>query len=300
MLKFAIAMQIILEYTDYNKKPLGGIAMKFRLAAFADEADNRLEKQISAMVRNGVEYLEIRGVDGENVSDISAEKAREIRKKLEESGLAVWSVGSPFGKIGIGDDFATHLEKFKRNLETAEILGAKHMRIFSFYIPGKSAENYSEEVMSRLEKFQSAAKGSGVVLCHENEKGIYGDIAPRCEEIHKNFPEIKAVFDPANFIQCGQDTKAAWEILAPHVEYMHIKDALADGSVVPAGKGEGNIPYILEKYCGKVLTVEPHLSVFSGFEKLEKNNEKSQKRYCYSSSEEAFDAAVSALKELIG
>lgn len=272
--------------------------MNFKLAAFADEADSKLENQISAMLRNGVEYLEIRGVDGKNVSDISAEKAREIRQKMEASGLSVWSVGSPFGKIGIGDDFVPHLEKFKRNLETAEILGAEHMRIFSFYVPQENAENYSEEVMSRLEKFQSAAKGSGVILCHENEKGIFGDIANRCEEIHKNFPEIKAVFDPANFIQCGQDTKAAWEILAPYVEYLHIKDALADGSVVPAGKGLGNIPYILENYRGEVLTVEPHLSVFSGFEKLEQGGELHGKYY-YPSSEEAFDAAVSALKNLI-
>lgn len=272
--------------------------MKFKLAAFADEADSKLENQISAMVRNGVQYLEIRGVDGENVSDISVEKAREVRRKLEASGLAVWSVGSPFGKIGIGDDFAPHLEKFKRNLETAEILGAKHMRIFSFYVPEKNAENYSEEVMSRLEKFQSAASGSGILLCHENEKGIYGDTAPRCAEIHKNFPEIKAVFDPANFIQCGQETKSAWELLAPYVEYLHIKDALSDGAVVPAGKGLGNIPYLLENYRGEVLTVEPHLSVFSGFDKLECGGELRNK-YCYSSSGEAFDAAVSALKNLI-
>lgn len=273
--------------------------MKFKLAAFADEADGKLENQIYAMVRNGVRYLEIRGVDDENVSDISAEKAREIRQKLEASGLAVWSVGSPFGKIGIGDNFAPHLEKFKRNLETAEILGAKHMRIFSFYVPKENAENYSNEVLSRLEKFKSAASGSGILLCHENEKGIYGDTAHRCEEIHKNFPEIKAVFDPANFIQCGQETKAAWEILAPYVEYIHIKDALADGTVVPAGNGLGNIPYLLENYRGEVLTVEPHLSVFSGFEKLEQSGEPRNK-YCYPSSGEAFDAAVSALKNLIG
>lgn len=273
--------------------------MKFKLAAFADEADSKLENQISAMVRNGIEYLEIRGVDGESVSDISVEKAREIRKKLEASGLAVWSVGSPFGKIGIDEDFTPHLEKFKHCIELAEILGAGHMRIFSFYIPRENTENYSEKVMSRLDKFLSAAKGSGVILCHENEKGIYGDIAQRCAEIHRNFPEIKGIFDPANYIQCGQDTKAAWESLSSYIEYMHIKDALADGSVVPAGKGMGNIPYILGEYRGEVLTIEPHLSVFPGFEKLEQNNENMSQKYCYNSSEEAFDAAVSALKELI-
>ncbi|MDE5596665.1 MAG: hypothetical protein K2J04_02410, partial [Lachnospiraceae bacterium] len=67
--------------------------MNYKLAAFADEADSKLENQISAMVRNGIKYLEIRDIDGESIADISTEKAREIRKKLEASGLAVWSVG---------------------------------------------------------------------------------------------------------------------------------------------------------------------------------------------------------------
>ena len=138
--------------------------MKFKLAAFADEADSKLDNQISAMVKNGIEYLEIRGVDGESISDISFEKAHEIRKKLESSGLAVWSIGSPFGKIGINDDFTPHLENFKRNLEIAKILGTKHMRIFSFYVPQENAENYLEEVLSRLEKFKTAAKDSGILL----------------------------------------------------------------------------------------------------------------------------------------
>ncbi len=273
--------------------------MKFKFAAFADEADGSLDKQISAMTENGIDYLEIRGVDGENVSDISEKKVREIRQRLEAAGLSVWSVGSPFGKIGIDDDFAPHLEKFKRGIETANILGAKHMRIFSFYVPRGDAEKYVGEVMSRLEKFLVAARDSGIILCHENEKGIYGDIAPRCAEIHKTFPEIKAVFDPANFIQCGQDTKTAWELLSKYVEYMHIKDALADGSVVPAGKGVGNIPFLLENYSGDILTIEPHLSVFSGFDKLERNSESTHREYSYSSSREAFDAAVAALKELL-
>ena len=123
-------------------------------------------------------------------------------------------------------------------------------------------------------------------------------MAVRCAEIHKEFPQLKAVFDPANFIQCGQDTIKAWEMLSPYVEYMHIKDAMADGSVVPAGKGIGNLPYLLSQYKGEVLTLEPHLSVFDGFDKLEAD-EKTKMGYCYPSSRAAFEAAVNALKELI-
>ena len=274
--------------------------MKFQLAAFADEADSRLSHQINAMIQNGISYLEIRGVDGENIADITAQKAGEIRKQLDAASLKVWSLGSPFGKIGIEEDFAPHLETFKRSLEIADILGTKHIRMFSFYIPqDKDSSLYTDRVMNRLEEFLNASKNSDVILCHENEKDIYGDIASRCLEIHKNFPSIKAIFDPANFIQCGQDTKEAWELLAPYVEYMHIKDALADGSVVPAGKGIGNLPYLLSQYKGNVLTLEPHLSVFEGLEQLEAGNKTTVNTYCYPNSRAAFDAAVNALKDLI-
>ncbi|MBQ7782454.1 MAG: sugar phosphate isomerase/epimerase, partial [Oscillospiraceae bacterium] len=193
--------------------------MNFRLAAFADEADSSISGQIKAMQENGIDLLEIRGVDGENISDISKEKAKEVRRQLDDAGISVWSIGSPYGKIGICDDFSSHLDKFRAGLETAVILGAGHIRMFSFYVPSGDEERYSEEVMNRLGKFISAAEGSGIILCHENEKGIYGDNAARCLEIHKRFSGLKAVFDPANFIQCGQDTKEAWKQLSPYVEY---------------------------------------------------------------------------------
>ena len=273
--------------------------MVVKLCAFADEADKSIDGQIEAMLANGIEYLEIRGVDGENISEITLEKAKEVREKLDANGLSVWSVGSPYGKMNITDDFNVHLDKFKHGLELAHVLGAKHMRLFSFRVPVGEAETYADTVMEWLDEFRNAAKGSGILLCHENEKGIYGDIADRCLHIHKTFPDIKAVFDPANFIQCGEDTKNAWEKLAPFVEYMHIKDALADGIVVPAGKGIGNLPWLLERYKGEVLTLEPHLSVFKGLEALEAGEKTTIDNFKYPSARAAFDAAVVALKEII-
>lgn len=269
--------------------------MKFRIAAFADEAASDLNGQIASMKKNGIKLLEIRGVDGENVADLSKQKAGEIRKRLDDEGIGVWSIGSPFGKIGIGDDFASHLDSFKHTLETADILGCRHFRLFSFY-----GTSDTEPVLERLADFIDAAKGSGIILCHENEKGIYGDTADKCLEIHKSLPQLRAIFDPANFIQCGQETKAAWDMLSPYVEYMHIKDALADGSVVPAGKGDGELGYLLGRYKGDVLTVEPHLSVFNGLEELEAGQRSQIVKYAYPDSQTAFSAAVDALKELIG
>ena len=54
----------------------------FNIYAFADEADKSIDGQINAMLRNNLKGLEIRGVDGENISDISLEKAKEVKKKL--------------------------------------------------------------------------------------------------------------------------------------------------------------------------------------------------------------------------
>ena len=57
--------------------------------AFADEASSQIDNQIIAMQRNGLSGLEIRGVDGENVSSISLEKAKEVKKKMDDAGLRI-------------------------------------------------------------------------------------------------------------------------------------------------------------------------------------------------------------------
>ena len=272
--------------------------------AFADEAGNSIEHQISAMRRNGLSGLEIRNVDGVNVSDMTAAHAREVRKKLDGAGLITWSIGSPIGKIGVDESFGPHLDKFRHTLEIAKILGAENIRMFSFYIPdGKDPAAYRETVFERLNALLEAASGAAVELCHENEKLIYGDMASRCAEIHRAFPALKAVFDPANFIQCGQDTWEAWTLLKPFVKYLHIKDARADGNVVPAGAGTGCVARILRDYLsdgGRALTVEPHLKVFDGLAGLERaGGESGVGTYCYENNDAAFDAACGALKVLL-
>lgn len=274
--------------------------------AFADEASPYIDEQIVAMKRNNLNGLEIRNVDETNVSDISKEKAKEVRKKLEDAGLITWSIGSPIGKIDIvKDNFDEHLEKLKYTLEIAEILGSKNIRLFSFFMPkDANFDDYENEVIDRLGKFLELAKGTGIQLCHENEKGIYGDIAARCLKIYKTLPELKGIFDPANFVQCGQDTKEAWDILKDYIYYMHIKDATLDGSIVPAGLGDGNIAYLINAFIengGKDFTMEPHLTVFSGLESLEQEGNTSEvgKKYVFDDDHTAFDAGCNAFKKLI-
>lgn len=127
--------------------------------------------------------------------------------------------------------------------------------------------------------FVERAKDYPVILLHENEKGIYGDTAPRCLELMETLasPRFRAVFDFANFVEVGQDTLEAYGLLKPYIGYVHIKDCSIEGpKVVPPGKGDGHLEEILtrlivdEGYEG-FLSMEPHLVDFSGLQHLEQD-----------------------------
>ena len=270
----------------------------FVFSAFADEAGTSLDEQIAALVENGIHYIEPRNIDGKSIIDFTDEELVAIREKLAAAGIKVGSVGSPIGKYPITDDFGSYLPKVKRTIEIAKILGTRYVRMFSFFVKQNELAQHREEVIARLKRMVELAEAEGVVLCHENESAIYGQMPKEVKDLLTSVPGLGGIFDAANYRMNGADTMEGIEATLINFKYMHIKDALEDGSVVPAGRGIGNLPYLLSRYQGSVLTIEPHLSVFDGLEQLE-NTEKTKMKFIYPSSHAAFDAAVDALKELI-
>ncbi|MDY3928163.1 MAG: sugar phosphate isomerase/epimerase family protein [Clostridia bacterium] len=277
---------------------------KFTYTGFSDEIDENIEKQFEHLNKLGINYFEPRGVNGKNISSLDDKEAEELKEVMNKHNIKVSSIGSPIGKIKITDDFDEHMKLLERTVRTAKILGAKHIRIFSFYIPeGEDYYKYTDEVMRRMKVMTEYAKKNDIILLHENEKGIYGDIAVRCEEILKtvNSEYLRAVFDPANFVQCGQVTYPnAFKLLKPYVVYMHIKDALTNGDVVPAGYGEGHVEEILtelynEGYNG-FLSLEPHLGSFKGLENLETDDHMLELE---GSTPEKFTLAYESLKKIV-
>ena len=274
------------------------------LSGFSDEIAPELDLQLAAIREWGLSHIELRAADGVNVSDFSTEKVKEVKNKLAGAGVSVSSIGSPIGKIGMEEDFAPHLEKLKRTLEIQKELGAPYLRMFSFYIPqGRAPEDFREEVLDRVGRMAEEAAAWDSVLLHENEKGIYGDSAPRCKELLEAFygPHFKAVFDFANFVQVGQQTLPAYELLKPYVEYVHVKDAQwGTGAVVPAGQGDGHVKEILTDLTGGgwkgFLSLEPHLTDFAGLATLEQDP---QKRGSALDGKSAWKLALDSLKEIL-
>ena len=250
----------------------------YKISGFADEIAESVDTQFEVLNKLGMGYFEPRGIDGKNISRLTDEEVAHLKERMAAAGIKISSIGSPIGKMKLEDDFTEHFAKFQRVVEIAKLLDTKYIRMFSFYHAGGDVwtEEERQEVLARLRQMIAYAKEQDIVLLHENEKDVYGDTADRCADLMKELycDNFKAVFDPANFVQCGQDTKYAYSILKDYIEYMHIKDAILEtGRVVPAGMGDGNLEYILDElfkngYDG-YLSLEPHLGSFAGLADLE-------------------------------
>ena len=273
---------------------------ELKLSAFADEYADDFAEQLSAMRHFGIDHIELRHVDKKNVSVLTVGEVKEAKEKLDFYGIGVSAIGSPIGKIKITDPMEPHLDKLKQTCETAEILGTRRIRMFSFYIPDGKYEESRNEVIDRMGQMLDVADQFGMHLCHENEKGIYGDIAERCLDLLKSTDgRLGCVFDPANFIQSGcEPFPHAFNMLKHHITYMHIKDAVRNGTIVVPGHGIGCLPEIMallnKSTNGEIiLTVEPHLRVFAGLDALESGTENhSTIGNTFATAEEAFGTAI--------
>ena len=239
----------------------------FTLTGFADEISPEPAEQIAVLKETGVGYLELRGVDGKNVLDLTGAEAEGFRRDLQRAGLQISAIGSPIGKVEIRSDLEAHFARFQIAVERAAQFATSNIRLFSFYHEGQPPDQCRDDIMALLQRMTDYAARAGCTLLHENESRIYGDTAERCLDLMQTIdhPAFRAIFDPSNFVQCRVDTRRAWHQLCGYVDYFHIKDSLAaTGKVVPAGYGDGHVAWVLEQALARgfsgFLSLEPHLA----------------------------------------
>jgi sugar phosphate isomerase/epimerase len=244
------------------------------LSGFVDEISDDFTEQCQVASGLGLRYVEVRSAWGTNILDLDDSQLAGVRETLDGYGLKVSSIGSPIGKISIDDEFPPHLERMQHALEVAEILQAPYIRLFSFFIPeGTDPDSRRNEVLSRMSALAEAAADSDVILAHENEKEIYGDIPRRCLDIVTSVssPKLQLAWDPANFVQVGvRPFSEGYAMLRPHVGTIQIKDALlSDGSVVVAGAGDGEVPETVRALRADgfdgFFSLEPHLGEYTAY-----------------------------------
>lgn len=278
---------------------------KYRVSAFIDEYSDDLEEQISALKIYGIKYVELRHCNGKNVSDFDESDIFKIKKAFDDAGIKVSSIGSPIGKISIDGNIEEHLKLVEKIFVIANIFDAEYVRIFSFYIPkGHTASEYRNEVFSAMKKIVDLAEQCNVVLCHENEAGIYGESPENCLDLINAFDgKLKCVFDMGNFVLDGYEPYPyAYNMLKNKIAYFHIKDALYEGAIVPAGKGEASIKKILSEFDENTredvfVTIEPHLQTFAGLNALV--GKTFENPFKYDNQRVAFDDDVEKFNEIL-
>ena len=265
------------------------------ISAFADEISDDPELQIATLKASNVGNIELRGVWGKNVLSLSEDEIKEIKKIATDNGLGFSAIASPLGKFPLDGDFNLQMEALKKALDYAAILEAPYIRMFSFFIPdGQDPANVRPQVIDWLGHMIHEAEKTSIILAHENEKGIYGDIGERCLDLYTTLAShsFTGIFDFANFVQCSQRPfEDCWLKLEPFITYFHIKDALLEsGKVVLTGQGDGDIEIILHQAFmngfNNFLTLEPHLSL------AEANYGRT--------SPELFQTAAAALYDILG
>ncbi|MDA0337128.1 MAG: TIM barrel protein [bacterium] len=211
------------------------------VTGFADEIASDTGEQIAGLQAAGVTHIEVRGVNGTNVLDLSDDAA----------GIAASCIGSPIGKVQIRADLDEHFQHFQVALRRADQFGCHLVRLFSFYHEGEEPAAVRDLVVAQLQRMTAAAAAANMTLLHENERDIYGDTPERCLDLLAAVgdPHLQAAFDPGNFAALGVDTRAAWKLLADRVSYFHIKDAEVE-PILQAALACGYAGY---------LSVEPHL-----------------------------------------
>ncbi|MDQ0823738.1 sugar phosphate isomerase/epimerase [Arthrobacter sp. V1I7] len=244
-------------------------SVQWILSGFGDEIDDDPVVQIAVLQALGANYIEVRSAWGTNIVDLDDDQLARLKALLESAGMKVSAIASPIGKVDVTLPVEHEVERLRRTARAAKVLDARYIRIFSFfYGEGVAVETIRDAVMERMRVLATVAEQSGIVLLHENEKGIFGDIPERVLDIMETVasPALKIAWDAANFVQVGVKPFAeGYPKLRPHLEYLQVKDArFADGVVVPSGEGDGDLLSTVEAlkadgYTG-FASLEPHLS----------------------------------------
>jgi len=241
----------------------------WKLSGFADEIDPDPVLQLAVLQALGSRHIEVRSAWGTNVLDLDLDQLGRLSALIDERGMAVSAIASPVGKVDVSAPIEAEVARLATGIRAAHRLGARYIRVFSFYRGEHLVEaEIRDAVLERMRALTDLAEREDVVLLHENEKNIYGDVPERVLDIIESVGSeaLRVAWDCANFVQVGvRPFTAGYALLRPHIEYLHVKDAVAEtGKVVTVGAGDGQLVETLtalrdDGYSGFV-SLEPHLA----------------------------------------
>jgi sugar phosphate isomerase/epimerase len=175
-------------------------------------------------------------------------------KAAKDSNIAIsgYIVGNNFGNACQQGKEQEEIDKVKKALDEAAIVGAKTLRVFAGGY-NLSWEEYSSKILSCFEQCIDQARNNNVVMALEDHGALCKDSKEMLyyiESIHSPF--LRAAVDIGNFGFHGdEEPKTGVRNTAKYAAMVHVKDyAKIDNKLICVPVGDGDIDFPV---CFKIL-----------------------------------------------
>ena len=243
-------------------------------SGISDEAGQAIETQIRAHRELGWTHLELRCVDGVNLTLIPDDQFDRVYAAVTEAGMTVSCFSSAVANWArpITCDPQIDINDLRGAIPRMHRFGTKFIRVMSY--PNDkdnpvSDKEWRDEAIRRMKTLARMAEDGGIILAHENCSGWGGLSADNSNVLlgEVNSPALKVVFDTGNPVTYGQDAWEYYQKVRNDIVYVHIKDAKKIDGVdhyTFCGDGDGCVREIVRDllatgYDGG-FSIEPHLA----------------------------------------
>ena len=240
-----------------------------QLAGIGDEAAPALPDQIAAITALGWRGVELRTIDGIALADLDSSRFLRVRRAVQSAGLRVVCLDSRIGNWSrpITAPPAADLRELDVLAERCAALDTRYVRIMSYLADGLDEPEWGARVLERVALLGERAARHGVVLLHENCSGWAGSDPERMLRlVDAGGPCSRLLFDVGNGVEHGYDSRAVLERILPHVEHVHVKDAVGTpgrARYVLPGDGDARVAeclrLLLDHGYSGAFSLEPHL-----------------------------------------
>ncbi|MBN2310358.1 MAG: sugar phosphate isomerase/epimerase [Candidatus Hydrogenedentes bacterium] len=206
----------------------------FRIGAFTDEISQDLAQACHVCTEFGAQGAEIRRVWNTPCQELTDAQVREIKAVVADHGMAVCSIGSPFGKCDIDNpaEVAQHMDFLRRCSDIALELGCSLVRGFAFWDRDQVAEKPWDAMLEAYGPVPGILEEKGTILGLENEASTFVGTAAHARRFLDMLAcdRVKALWDPANHVQDPQGRGVpsypdGYALLKDDLVHVHVKDA---------------------------------------------------------------------------
>lgn len=243
-------------------------------SGISDEAGQAIDTQIKAHKELGWTYLELRLVDGINLTQLPDEKFDEVYEKVTGAEMKVSCFASAIANWArpITCDPKIDIDDLKQAIGRMHRFDTPFIRVMSYPNDPKhplDEDEWRREAISRMKTLAKIAEDGGIVLVHENCSG-WGGLSAENSNIllgEVNSPALKVVFDTGNPVTYGQDAWDYYQKVYDSIVYVHIKDVKrvnGEDHYCFCGEGDGCVRQIVGDLLAKGydggFSIEPHLA----------------------------------------